>query len=487
MQLNFDRFGATDAHGAFSFEHVPLDGFLVQASDANNVAAATAIGRLNADGQIAAFDLRLPALNTVTGTVFQNDGVTPAANVDVTVQNFDSNGDLAPLFPPFLTTDANGHFQATNVPTGQILVSAFDPLHPAQPGRSDGTLAATPATINVTLGNAFTFFTPAFQPRTLSGTDLFRYDFDCDGEIDAGGTTDGRLSRAYDGAFILSLNGNSAGNAFGATYLCFIAVPNDPSGQGIEYSSVGYAGLRVSRKAFVPSTGGFARYLEVVSNPTSSAISAAVLVGSFLDSGTFTQIATVPSATANTYAVTKSSAGCCTPSLGFVFSGATPSVPVTSTTFVNGSGYVAYRWDVTVPAGGTVAFMHFAIQRDPADTAGVQSQAAALANLTDANALTGLSSTEQAEIVNFQVPIANLQAPEQFRVSDTLSSSAILLFTSSMLRQDAATECGLDLVCPAPNETLLWIRNGASAEGSAALLRSNPEAMLPEILMDKPQ
>ena len=57
-----------------------------------------------------------------------------------------------------------------------------------------------------------------------------------------------------------------------------------------------------------------------------------------------------------------------------------------------------------VPAGGTAIVMHFAVQRGLTDTAGAQSQAEALVNLTDANALAGMSAAERAQVTNFVVP-----------------------------------------------------------------------------------
>lgn len=421
MQTPFDRFTSTDAAGSFRFDHVPLDAFLVQATDAKNVAATTTIGYLTTAGQISSFDLTLPALGTVTGTVFAADGVTPVANANVAVQNFDSTGAEAPLFPTFLVTDANGNFQIQGVPAGNVLVSAFDPANPDSDGRIDGMLTtAQPATINVTLANAFSFFIPSFRAKLLTGTDGFRYDLDCDGEVDSGGTTDGVL-KAFSGGFVLSVNGTFAGSAFGGAYPCYVAVPADPSGRGLTYSSVGYGSLRVSRKAFVPDVGGFVRYLEIFSNPTSAPIKAAVELSSFLCCGpeNGTTIATAPQDTGNTYALTNANNSA---TLGFVFSGTSPSVPPTSTNFVNGRNFLSYRWDITVPAGQTMILMHFGIQHDPADFSGAQNQANALVNLTDPNALTGMSDTEKSEVVNFTVPAGSgslWQSPLDFSGGST--------------------------------------------------------------------
>jgi hypothetical protein len=73
--------------------------------------------------------------------------------------------------------------------------------------------------------------------------------------------------------------------------------------------------------------------------------------------------------------------------------------------FIQGNDNIFYRWDnITVAPGQTVILMHFAVQRDPADLTGTKSQAAGLVNLTDPNALTGMSAAEKAAVANFVIP-----------------------------------------------------------------------------------
>jgi hypothetical protein len=48
--------------------------------------------------------------------------------------------------------------------------------------------------------------------------------------------------------------------------------------------------------------------------------------------------------------------------------------------------------------------MHFAVQRPPTDLAGTKAQATSLVNLTDPNALTGMSAAEKAAVANFVIP-----------------------------------------------------------------------------------
>ena len=47
--------------------------------------------------------------------------------------------------------------------------------------------------------------------------------------------------------------------------------------------------------------------------------------------------------------------------------------------------------------------MHFAVQREPADSAGAAAQAMSLVNLTDPHALDGMTAAEKAQVVNFKI------------------------------------------------------------------------------------
>jgi hypothetical protein len=70
-----------------------------------------------------------------------------------------------------------------------------------------------------------------------------------------------------------------------------------------------------------------------------------------------------------------------------------------------GDMQVSYNWPaVTVPAGQSVTLMHFIVQRDPSDLIGVKSRAESLVNLTDPNALTGMSAADKAQVINFRIP-----------------------------------------------------------------------------------
>jgi hypothetical protein len=159
----------------------------------------------------------------------------------------------------------------------------------------------------------------------------------------------------------------------------------------------------MTRQVYVPPSGGFARYLELLTNPGAAPVTVPVSVDGYLASYESTRIVASPASTGRRYALTDSGE-CCRPVLGHVFAGAGGRVGVASTLFDEGGGYFSYRWTVTIGPGETVALMHFAVQRDRLDTAGATQQAEALANLTDPRALDGMTLLERSQVVNFDVP-----------------------------------------------------------------------------------
>jgi hypothetical protein len=113
------------------------------------------------------------------------------------------------------------------------------------------------------------------------------------------------------------------------------------------------------------------------------------------------QVVDTPASTANTYAVMNSSQS---GTSGFVFAGSGAATSVVAASFNNFVPIYVYGWNVTIPAGQTVILMHFVIVRGPADVAGAETQAKELVNMSDPNALLGMTAAEKSEVVNFNVP-----------------------------------------------------------------------------------
>jgi len=173
------------------------------------------------------------------------------------------------------------------------------------------------------------------------------------------------------------------------------------NGREIDLGPQSLAGLRVTRHIYVPAEGGYARYLETLTNSTASDIVVPVMVTSNLGSDSWTHIYMYPSANGNRYAVTQDSTGH-DPTLAHVFGGNGASVTNTNH-FAENDDNISYTWTLTIPAGGHVALVHFGVQQRAGDIQDAQAIAAALADGTQSGMWTGLSADERASIVNFVV------------------------------------------------------------------------------------
>ncbi len=170
--------------------------------------------------------------------------------------------------------------------------------------------------------------------------------------------------------------------------------------------SASIARIGITRKVFSPASGGFARYLEILSNPTTAPVTFVVEHESFLNSRDDTRLLVAPADTNNTYLVASEAFSCCNhPNVAEVMAGPNAAVPVATVQFRRSNSDITYQWNtITLSPGQTVIFMHFAVQHNPADNTGLEAQAAALANLSDPNALSGMTDAEKSAVVNFAIP-----------------------------------------------------------------------------------
>jgi hypothetical protein len=218
--------------------------------------------------------------------------------------------------------------------------------------------------------------------------------------LNDGGTVDREFNDAYDGMY----QSNLSGPDFVRQFPCLNAATVEAAGRQVVLGPVLIHNLQVTRKIYSPAVGGFARYLEEIQNPGTTPVVVSVGITGNLGSDNSTRIVVSPAQTNFTYAVTDQNGICCDPLLGHVFNGATSTL-VPTVQFIQTNDNVFYRWDnVSVPAGQTVIFMHFAVQRPPSDLAGTKAQATGLVNLTDPNAVSAMTAAEKAAVVNFVIP-----------------------------------------------------------------------------------
>jgi hypothetical protein len=395
--IDFDRFTSSDSQGAFTFDRVALGPFTVQAAGLGTFVSGN--GQLITDGQTVNLNLTLPPTNSIFGTVFQSNGVTPVSFPSLTLNNLDSFGPEG-FFSAFTSGDTFGNYQFNSAQVGTVQISAVDSSNPTSAGMATvQLLPGQPLNTNITLGNAFSF--SFVGQKNLDGADGFRYDVSCDGELNDGGAVDRHVDDAYDGTYILGLSNTASTRQFP----CLSAGLLDTGDRQVALGYAAMSGLQVTRKVYSPLGGGFVRYLEVMTNAGVSPVTTSVIVSGNLGSDQDTRIVVSPSATGFTYAITDQSGICCDPLLGHVFGGTAARFPVSAFQFANTNDNIFYRWDnVTVQPGQTVIFMHFAVQREPSDLAGATAQAGSLSDLSDPNALTGMTDSEKAAVLNFNIP-----------------------------------------------------------------------------------
>ncbi len=395
----FTRFGVTDGLGRYEFRRVGLGSVAAEScrpAATQPQLCGAAYGVLATAGATIQVDVPIdaPAPGTVTGTV-RGPGGASLGEGTIIVENFAAVTFPFQAFRRFATTAPDGTFSVAGVPTGRVRVTALSPSESGPPlGVVEVTLPANGSVVaDVTLGTATAF------PAILDGADGFRHDVGCDGSLGFSGASDGRFpSFGESGGLGLRLGG--------APFSCRDAGVPEDAGRELAVGAVVRNHLLVTRKVFVPALGGFARYLEIVENPTTVPWSLSLEVESELASGADTRVVVAPGATNGGYAVTddgltRTPVGA---TLAHVFAGPGGALTPAATRFADTDRRVSFRYDLTVPPGETRIVLHFVAQRDAGESAAAQVQADALSGLTDPDALAGLSAAERAAVVNFDVP-----------------------------------------------------------------------------------
>lgn len=222
------------------------------------------------------------------------------------------------------------------------------------------------------------------QSLTTGGGNL--YDFFSDGSITEG------TSDSYDGCYYLVVDGvRYAGGASTTT------------GRTISFPVAGMSGLDVSREAYVPSSGGeYARMLDLLVNTTGAPITVSVGHSCNLGSDTAT-IVTGTSSGDNVFSpiddwITTNDSSGGDPSLAHVLHGPGARTAIEAARLI-GDGLEWTFAAVTVPAGGRVGFLTFAVQQRPDDDAIVRAEATRLSSLPS-DAVLGIESVVP-DVVNF--------------------------------------------------------------------------------------
>lgn len=215
-------------------------------------------------------------------------------------------------------------------------------------------------------------------------------------------------SNAYDNCYRLRVDGSS--------YYSYSTPATTMDGRQIEMGVDTLSSLQVRRMIYVPSTGGdWARVVDVFENPGTTAITATLSYK--CDLGANSSSVVVDSSSGDDmvdpsdfWAVTDEGVdGSGSPALGHLFQGSGALHP-TSTAVFHNTDDLEWGFTATVPAGGRVVLVTYAVQAN--DRATATAEATRLAGLP-ADALAGIESLED-DIVNFApggAPIVSLAGP----------------------------------------------------------------------------
>jgi hypothetical protein len=377
-----NRTGNTDASGTVRFEHVKFGAFKVQAQIGTDEQArfVAVSGTLTSDPQTGVVTLRVPATGELSGQVVSSGA--GAANAEVLIENVEHSGPLGG-FSRALDANSTGFFSATDVPAGQVRVSAFSGIFGGS--RTITLTPGTPATVEVQIGS----LVKLADPYALSSS-AFRFSVGCRGYMANGGRIDGSWSTMYADAFGLTVNDTS--------FPCLPAAALEDGQRELVLDGGVVGTIRATRKIYVSETGDYARYLEILTNSSASPRTVTVDVAGGLSSWPSVPAWVVrPEATGMTHAV---SSFLHMGSLGFAFAGHGATLKPTEV-YVDSPNYFFYRWEVTVPANGTVILVHFA-QQDSSSTAAT-AHAEEFAATSRSGMWNGMSAQERAQVVNFKL------------------------------------------------------------------------------------
>lgn len=241
-----------------------------------------------------------------------------------------------------------------------------------------------------------------------------------------GGTVASTLNDAYDGYESLCVANDNAvascetGNANFTIYNKNGVSTLESNGRQADWNSQTINGLTVTRKVFVPSKDSFARWLDIVHNPGTSAKTVTFDIANNLGSDANTIIVndssgnTTPT-TSDTWVTTfqnYSGSTSSDPRLGHVLGSKGAAVGLAGIHFANGNDNPFWGYTFTVPPGATRIIMNYGVVQPSKAAAAAKS--AQLAEQNDAHQLDFMSAAEQAEVLNFAIPVS--------AVADTFST-----------------------------------------------------------------
>ncbi len=410
----------TASNGSFLFSVVPSGTYTLQAVDGSGNVRAQVSVTLSAEGTTVNQNLILSGFGTVTGSVVLAEG-GPAVGASLTLT--DATGKIQSGL-----TDLSGNYSISQVAVGNFTAQAlFQEATQTESGFLQGQITAdgTTATANIQLvGQSLPL------PVTLLDGNAFNYEIAFDGSFN-NGTNEFFSSSgpSPQGAMRLDVISGSTVTHFAGSSTASTA----NNGRELDIQQ-NIDGLNIIRKIFIPVDGYFARYVEVVQNPGTNAVTIGLRFSSDLrfvtgitNNNTTVGVAPTLISTSsgdNVLDVTSSSpdrwvviedtatidstlgAAQTLPTIQDTFDGPGGAVQATSAQWTVDSaslqGTLQEEFDnITVPAGGQVALLHFFSCQSSVTSAIASAQR--LIQLPP-EGLTGILASDLPTIQNFTVP-----------------------------------------------------------------------------------
>ena len=368
----------TDRSGHYQIYDLPVGDVIVVARDPISQALSQVQGILQRSEQNLQLNLQTARADArIEGVILKNG--KPIADASVALYSKQVFSDVG-MTQRMTRTDAEGHFVLSKVmPGAQRLVAEHDGMvsQTEVQAKSDMTQQ-----VQLALGNSMNL------PNQLTGENAQRVDVDWNLSLFNGNES---LQPAYKNAFSLRINGWAFPGINAASVL--------NAGREWRLEPFLVDGIEVSRQIFMPSSGAYVRYLEIFRNPSQAEQSFSVDMSGELGAQGQTRLLLSPEQSAEQFALIGDNTH--SQVLAHVFAG--HSRALEGKFEFDEAGSFSYHWQLTIPAGGSIALMHFALKNSQGDVEQLQAQAQALSALRQQDMLQGLSVPEKAAIKNFVI------------------------------------------------------------------------------------
>ncbi len=228
---------------------------------------------------------------------------------------------------------------------------------------------------------------------------------------------------SYDGYYELYING---------TYYSGVINGTEENGREVVCAEQNISGILVHRKVYVPTTQHWARYLEILHNPTNTSKSVRVKIGGDLGSDSDTVVVETSDGdsyleTGDRWFVTDDDCdGCGDPSLAHVFDGENASISVYDVYAADEDDNPYYAWYLSLAPGGTVVIMHFAVQQT--DNAAAISTAKGIRVPEVRETVEGMSLEELAALSNWRLDLYIYKSAPSHAVKNQIITYNITYF-----------------------------------------------------------